>query len=852
MKKCLLSVAMIVKDEEHNIRRALESIKDIADEIIVVDTGSTDRTPDIVKEYTDKLYFHPWKGDFSEARNNSLKYPTCEWVMVFDADEEVKEDFKQIREFLKTLPKDINTVYLPTLSYLDWDLKKTETASTPRIFRNGTVKYQNIVHNQPIHKGKVIDAPFIIYHYGYIWTRELREKKYNRTRNLILKHLENKSISPLEKIYYLVQLYKTEAISKYKYRKYEVGLKTLNEINKLKKVPGIGVEFLFLFGIDALNKGLYNLSKELFEKALVSPEYPDPYFGLMALYEKMDDLENQFKYAKLFLEKIKYAEKNPEKFKWTIVGFKYKATAHTILAKYYLIKQDKEKFEYHIKKSCEIAPRTGENIKRFLSNIFEEISKIHNIKFLKDIHYIVNDLLKYILRNNLKINVWNTIYKYLDNGIHLSGIEHFAETRFQKFVVKKLLDKKDYLVNFIFEKPEEDIHSIKEILFFFKYYSENKEKLLKILANIRKKFDEENQGIILSLIGDVYLKLGNFNAAISYYKKAIELNKTVSKFIKPVIDDLKTKLDKNIDGTFEEIMDYFGSLKELIFEINAQNEELEYLNLISDSDYAKYVAALNTKDLERKKRLLSNIKNIDDFPFYYYRLAKIFEEKEDFKKAFEYHIKSCEKNPKIGDLSLGKYEYDGFYLYTTPKFSKSSDEIIWCGNISEKFSGFGIINPIRVWKRSSNFLYTYPYPTNDSIKLVKERRKKIIDKWPFDIDNDLLFEILQKLKSNKINFIDEKVPKNILNELSIIDEESEAVLGMNIINTNPKIILPKNTKKGALIYLMPDFNDKNNPIWYNPEIRILKSTKQIALELEKMGFTISEIISKKYFRVILF
>ncbi|HBJ81948.1 glycosyltransferase, partial [Pseudothermotoga sp.] len=54
---CLLSVAMIVKDEESNIRRALDSVKDIADEIVVVDTGSVDNTPDIVRKYTDKLYF---------------------------------------------------------------------------------------------------------------------------------------------------------------------------------------------------------------------------------------------------------------------------------------------------------------------------------------------------------------------------------------------------------------------------------------------------------------------------------------------------------------------------------------------------------------------------------------------------------------------------------------------------------------------------------------------------------------------------------------------------------------------------------------------------------------------------
>ncbi|WP_038042371.1 glycosyltransferase family 2 protein, partial [Thermosipho africanus] len=343
MKKCLLSVAMIVKDEAHNIRRALESIKDIADEIVVVDTGSTDKTPEIVREYTDKLYFHPWEGNFSKARNQSLKYPTCEWVLIFDADEEVKEDFKGIRNFLENLPNDVNTVYLPTLSYLDWDFKKTEIASTPRLFRNGTVYYKNIVHNQPVYKGKVINAPFTVYHYGYIWTRKLRMQKYNRTRTLILKHLENKDLNPVEKIYYLVQLYKTENISKYKNRKIEVGWKTLKEIEKIGQIPAIGLEFLFLFGMDALNKENLELAENLFNKAIEAvPKYPDPYYGLTGVYEKKDDLESQYKYAKLFLEKIEYAEKHPEEFEWTVIGFKHKGAANAIITKYFLKNKDKK------------------------------------------------------------------------------------------------------------------------------------------------------------------------------------------------------------------------------------------------------------------------------------------------------------------------------------------------------------------------------------------------------------------------------------------------------------------------------------------------------------------------------
>jgi len=218
----LLSVAMIVKDEEHNIRRALESIKDVADEIIVVDTGSTDRTPEIVKEYTDKLYFHEWQNDFSEARNYSLQFPTCEWVLIYDADEEASEEFRKgIREFLKAQKKEINTVYLPTISYLDIDLTKTEVASTPRIFRKGTISYKNIVHNQAVYKPKLVHANFPILHYGYIWTRALKKKKYERTDNLIREHLQTAK-EPIERIYYLVQLYKTESIGGYTYKKNHV------------------------------------------------------------------------------------------------------------------------------------------------------------------------------------------------------------------------------------------------------------------------------------------------------------------------------------------------------------------------------------------------------------------------------------------------------------------------------------------------------------------------------------------------------------------------------------------------------------------------------------------------------
>jgi glycosyltransferase involved in cell wall biosynthesis len=82
-----LSVCMIVKNEEKHIAKCLASIKPVADEIIVVDTGSTDRTKDISVVFGAQVYDFPWTNDFSEARNASLEKARGDWILVHDADE---------------------------------------------------------------------------------------------------------------------------------------------------------------------------------------------------------------------------------------------------------------------------------------------------------------------------------------------------------------------------------------------------------------------------------------------------------------------------------------------------------------------------------------------------------------------------------------------------------------------------------------------------------------------------------------------------------------------------------------------------------------------------------------------
>lgn len=89
-----ISLVLIVKNEEANLARCLNSYKDIVKEMIVVDTGSTDNTVKIARSFDARVEFFPWTGDFAAARNASLQYATCDWILRTDADEYIEEEEK--------------------------------------------------------------------------------------------------------------------------------------------------------------------------------------------------------------------------------------------------------------------------------------------------------------------------------------------------------------------------------------------------------------------------------------------------------------------------------------------------------------------------------------------------------------------------------------------------------------------------------------------------------------------------------------------------------------------------------------------------------------------------------------
>ncbi|GAB6926140.1 glycosyltransferase [Paenibacillus sp. JCM 10914] len=106
-----ISLCMIVKNEERVINRCLSTIASLVDEIIIVDTGSTDRTKSIVQTYTDSIYDFTWIDDFAAARNYAFSKATKEYILWLDADDVLLEsDQHKLSELKESLPSDIDSV----------------------------------------------------------------------------------------------------------------------------------------------------------------------------------------------------------------------------------------------------------------------------------------------------------------------------------------------------------------------------------------------------------------------------------------------------------------------------------------------------------------------------------------------------------------------------------------------------------------------------------------------------------------------------------------------------------------------------------------------------------------------
>ena len=198
-----ISLCMIVKNEEVVLARCLDSIKDIVDEIIIVDTGSTDNTKEIAYHYTQNVYDFQWVNDFSLARNYSFSKATKDYQMWLDADDVITEkDQEKIRKLKETLDPSYDIVTFKYHTHFDEDNNPILTSTRERLFK----RKNHYLWKDPVHE--YIELTGKIYYANDIFVTHKKEAEYTDRNLKIYEGLvqTGKKLSPRNIYYYAREL----------------------------------------------------------------------------------------------------------------------------------------------------------------------------------------------------------------------------------------------------------------------------------------------------------------------------------------------------------------------------------------------------------------------------------------------------------------------------------------------------------------------------------------------------------------------------------------------------------------------------------------------------------------------
>lgn len=196
-----INLVMIVKNEERCLKRCLESAKPIVDRMIVLDTGSEDRTREIAREIGAEVYEYEWQNDFSAARNAALEYSDADYNLILDADEWLQPcNRKELEQEIMTYEKEGKKGWVGCMLQLEYFEENGKKEGShfwlPRLLPKG-VRYQGAIHEQPAANGPLLPVLLRSEHDGY-----LREDKGERNLGYLQAAVEQHPEDP----YYQFQL----------------------------------------------------------------------------------------------------------------------------------------------------------------------------------------------------------------------------------------------------------------------------------------------------------------------------------------------------------------------------------------------------------------------------------------------------------------------------------------------------------------------------------------------------------------------------------------------------------------------------------------------------------------------
>lgn len=229
-----LSLCMITKNEENNIERCLRSAEGLVNEILMLDTGSTDKTVEIATSLNANILPYNLKSfDFASARNESIKYAWGRWILILDADDELPNESRElIREIIQT---DEKAAYKCSI-ISKMPTGEKETISSIRLFKNERgLKFYGKAHEQVYPslvtlEYKLIESKITIIHHGYDVSEKIIKSKLIRNTNLLLSEYAKKQ--HWLTAYQIAQSY--DALKWYKLRDkyYDIYLKEAPEEHK--------------------------------------------------------------------------------------------------------------------------------------------------------------------------------------------------------------------------------------------------------------------------------------------------------------------------------------------------------------------------------------------------------------------------------------------------------------------------------------------------------------------------------------------------------------------------------------------------------------------------------------------
>ena len=314
-----LSACIIAKNEEKNLPRLLKSISGKFDEIVLIDTGSTDRTKEIAKSFGCRVFEHEWKG-FADARNRAVKEATGDWLWHFDADFELEEiEFKKAISILKYVPEEVEALSIGVRNF-DASGKIKAVSSHIFIHRAG-IRWKGKVHESPV-ATCVVGIPVFVNHYGYS-DRTLMIKKAKRNLELLkeeLQELDESSRDYTIKLFFLVQTYLLLSTTNEDFLK-EAKLyaeKFLKNANWNFNSFGFLLAYMFNYYLNILwELGEFKKFEKFLHKCFsLGIELPEIFFMAYKLYRKKKKEEEAFSYLKKTAELLDLMVENPFSLPW--------------------------------------------------------------------------------------------------------------------------------------------------------------------------------------------------------------------------------------------------------------------------------------------------------------------------------------------------------------------------------------------------------------------------------------------------------------------------------------------------------------------------------------------------------